>query len=253
MQITSALIHIHEQARRSYSDLRLENILLSGSDDVVMVDFEQRGLWCSFAAPEVSYLDYIHILSKSNAVPPEIKAKYDRLLREQIHDPIPRATDQYENPEHGYFEPWLCLSSAEKESAEVYMLGRVLWCIFEGLSCPETPIWISYEHESQLEFPNFRRTPEPVRELIAKCTASSWSWIDRGGAGGVVRRENKLVRRSVLGGQEPGVVDGPQVVQEEAKRWWSNVLEGNFFPVSPSLFRISLNCLALSSYATREV
>jgi len=39
-QITSALIHIREKGGRSYSDLRLDNILLSNEDDIVMVDFE---------------------------------------------------------------------------------------------------------------------------------------------------------------------------------------------------------------------
>ncbi|TQS32340.1 hypothetical protein Golomagni_07345, partial [Golovinomyces magnicellulatus] len=63
LQLASALLHHRETAGRFYPDLRLDNIVLSKTRDIVMVDFEQRGVWCEFAAPEVNALDFIKILA----------------------------------------------------------------------------------------------------------------------------------------------------------------------------------------------
>lgn len=47
-----------------------------------------------------------------------------------------KAARVYDNPDHGYYNTWASLSSPEQEAAEVFMLGKVLWCIFEGVISP---------------------------------------------------------------------------------------------------------------------
>lgn len=43
----------------------------------------------------------------------------------------------YNNPPLGYNVPWNSLSRQEHEYAEVYMLGRLMWCVWEGMSAPQ--------------------------------------------------------------------------------------------------------------------
>jgi len=101
---------------------------------------------------------------------------------------------EYSNLHHGYCVSWLCLDPIERESAEAYMLGRVLWCIFEGLSSPEIVVWQCYLHELNIEFPSYHRMPLRRRHSIDNCTqARGWESL------GVVRRGNSLVLRDVDG------------------------------------------------------
>jgi serine/threonine protein kinase len=218
-QITSALTHILESGF-TYSDLRLDNILLSENNDIVIVDFEQRGLWCSFAAPEVNYRDYIYTLARSDAVPPEMRMKYEELVAAHTITSQPKSKEKhrYDNPECGYWEPWWCLSRREQEFAEVFALGRVLWCLFEGVSAPEISVWTSYMHENPLSFPNYCRTPPELRQLIDSCTTMEKGFLDWG-SGGVVRRGNQLVLRE---GDEKS---SPDIIQEKASEWWKIVLK----------------------------
>jgi hypothetical protein len=41
IQLTEALLHVREKAKRFYSDIGLENLVLDENDDLVMVGFEQ--------------------------------------------------------------------------------------------------------------------------------------------------------------------------------------------------------------------
>ena len=40
-----------------------------------MVDFEQRGVWCEFAAPEVNAIDYIRHLAVDEEIPGRIRER----------------------------------------------------------------------------------------------------------------------------------------------------------------------------------
>jgi serine/threonine protein kinase len=214
IQLTSALVHIYEHGR-FYSDLRLDNILLSATEDLVMVDFEQRGVWCGFAAPEVNYLDQVYMLATDSTIPKSVKREYDMLLQRCLKGYEKLQEHVYQDPEHGYYIPWLCLSAKEQEAATVYMLGRVLWCIFEGLSNPEVAVWQSYPHESELEFPNYRNTPLNLRMLIDQCTKGR---NVSGNQGEIVRKGNSLVLREGNG------TDTMTEVQDKARRWWRKEL-----------------------------
>lgn len=217
IQLTSALIHIYDHGR-FYSDLRLDNILLSDNDDLVLVDFEQRGVWCAFGSPELNYLDYVFMLATDSNVAVAVREKYEALLKGSIPGYKALLGERYSNSEQGYFVPWSGLSGSEQEATIVFMLGRVLWCIFEGQSCPEVAVFASYSFESELEFPAFRNTPSKMRELIRQCTSGreiTDSWYK----GGVVRKGNRLALRT--GDRK----EGRKAVQAEATRWWKRELQ----------------------------
>lgn len=218
-QLTSALVHIRSQGRH-YSDLRLDNILLSDSDDVVLVDFEQRGVWCSFSAPEIAFLDYIVTMATSDdgEMPAEKREEYRGKLERYVPGWRDTRRKSYVANTDGYALGWFGLSAEEKESAMVYMLGRVLWCIFEGVSMPERAVWRTCRLESELTFPDYSRTPREMRRLIDACTVGR---IERGH-----EREPKIVRegsRVVL--RDGDGTETAEMVQKAAKVWWKAELE----------------------------
>lgn len=103
-----------------------------------------------------------------------------------------KANRPYDNPLEGYNIPWIYLTREEREYAEVYMLGRLLWCIFEGLSAPQQgAIWQSYHNEPEYDFPEFRRTPMYIRGLITECTKGRREQLSKR----IVRRGAKIVLR----------------------------------------------------------
>lgn len=260
-QLASALSHIRTRARTYYPDLRLDNVVMSDAGDAVMVDFEQRGVWCEFAAPEVNAVEYVRLLAVDDEIPAEVRERYAEMLRDLLLRPAgikslegiataaggdallvcpgPEREEYVGEGDSGqgswgfegagdaavgatgagngggYNIPWQCLNPAEQEAAEVYMLGRVLWCLFEGVCAPQVgAIWQSYRRESDLEFPSFRITPPPVRALIDECTRGRREPLSRL----VVRRGKRLVMRST--GEEDAAK-----VQTTASNWWAEEVE----------------------------
>ncbi|KAI0164715.1 hypothetical protein GGR57DRAFT_209516 [Xylariaceae sp. FL1272] len=212
IQLARALIHIRTRSSLYYPDLRLDNIVLSENLDAVMVDFEQRGVWCEFAAPEVNAIEYIRLIATDERMPHDVRAKYRRIMLELVPEFEELQKDQYTNPCNGYNTTWIALSSEEHEAAEVYMLGRVLWCIFEGVSGPQkAAVWQSYRWESDLEFPDYSRTPAAMRDLIDRCTRGR-----RPNLGSIIaRHQSQLVlRHQHVENQES------HQVQEAAKAFW---------------------------------
>jgi hypothetical protein len=102
--------------------------------------FEQRGVWCVFASPELNYLDYAFMLATDSNGPDATKEKYERLLEHYIPGYRALLGSEYRSSEHGFSVPWSSLNRAELEAAEVFMLGRVLWCKFKGRSYPEVAV-----------------------------------------------------------------------------------------------------------------
>ncbi|AEO70056.1 84972757-f77d-4ba9-afa7-d4e3b6a47f27 [Thermothielavioides terrestris] len=230
VQLASAVCHIRDRGGMFYPDLRLDNILLSASHDVVMVDFEQRGVWCEFSAPEVNAIEYVRILASdevseggrgpNRAIPEETRRLFAAILDRLLPDwNILQACEDYASPRpHDYPNyniPWLSLDETEQEAAMVYMLGRVLWCIFEGQSAPQTAaVWQSYRHEPDIEFPAFRLTPPKLRVLINHCTRGR-----RGALSSlIVRRGSRLVLRD-----QPN--SSPEAVLDVARKWWRDEVE----------------------------
>jgi len=228
-QLTSAVAHIRERGRMFYPDLRLDNILFSATRDIVMVDFEQRGVWCEFAAPEVNALEYMRILASDegeddgpgpNLVPGEARAAFvsilDKLLPgwdvlQSSEDYLSRRPYDYPN----YNIAWLALDESEQEAAMVYMLGRVLWCIFEGQSAPQkAAVWQSYRYEPDIEFPTYRLTPSPLRTLIDRCTSGRRDVL----SSLIIRQGSRLVLRGRKSSTAEEALD-------VAREWWKVEIE----------------------------
>jgi hypothetical protein len=202
-QITRALLHISKQTSGFYCDLRLDNILLSEADDVLLIDFEQRGVLPPFAPPEVNYIQYIDSMSRDTSIPSILRNKYRAIFSKYIEPKVTWDTKEF----NGYV-PWLCLSPSERDAAMVYMLGRVLWCIFEGVSAPEVATWMEYLHDPDFQFPDFCRTPLKLRDLVLECT-KGWNVMQR-----KVRRQGKYL--FVERGAERSFSE--EVVLEEMRR-----------------------------------
>ncbi|KAM7223152.1 ribosomal protein S6 kinase alpha-5 [Rhypophila decipiens] len=225
-QLASAVEHVRTRGHMFYPDLRLDNIVLSDSEDVVMVDFEQRGVWCEFGAPEVNCLEYTRILATNDTlaedadvsgIPDEVREHFAGILTKELPnwEDLQAREDYAPMFEGGYASynvPWLCLSPVEQEAAEVYMLGRMLWCIFEGQSAPQrAAVWQSYRWEPEIEFPEYRRTPAQLRDLIDRCTRGR-----RGNLSGLITRSAKS--ELVLRGRDGG---STEEVLAAAQKWWS--------------------------------
>ncbi|KAG5933052.1 hypothetical protein E4U53_001113 [Claviceps sorghi] len=220
-QLASALLHLHHVAHFFYPDLRLDNIVLSRSRDAVMVDFEQRGVWCEFAAPEVNAIEYVRLLAIDDDIDPCVQAGYADLLSRLLPgwQDMGQGED-YAWPSRGYNVPWSCLTRTEQEACEVYMLGRVLWCIFEASSAPQrAAVWLSYPWEPQVEFPGYTITPEPMRQLIDACTRGRRAGLSRL----IVRRQKKLVMRAL----ETTGTSTPEQVQRTASDWWASEIDAS--------------------------
>lgn len=235
-EICSAMIHIRSQAHTFYPDLRLDQIVFPADKKrPIVVDMEQRGVWCEFGSPEVNAIDYIMALAidddeedgdedNDNMAHSECCLQGSCPSRQRCRDIMHRLNpnykklrnpeDYYDNPPMGYNVSWICLSWNEQEYAGVYMLGRLLWCIFEGMSAPQRgAIWQSYHNEPDFEFPEFQRTPSELRSLIDQCTRGRRSQLSNY----VVRNCSKIVLRDDPKGQGT-----PAQIRSVAKDFWMN-------------------------------
>ncbi|KAG6173175.1 hypothetical protein E4U51_006113 [Claviceps purpurea] len=218
-QLSSALLHLHHVAHSFYPDLRLDNVVLSASRDAIMVDFEQRGVWCEFAAPEVNAIEYIRLLAIDDEIDSCVQSKYAAMLSELLPEwETMGHGEEYTWPSQGFNVPWSCLTRTEQEACEVYMLGRVLWCIFEACSAPQrAAVWLSYPWEPRVEFPNYTITPEPMRHLIDACTRGRQPGLSRY----IVRKQKKLVIREL----ERTETSTAEQVRSAANGWWAKEIE----------------------------
>ncbi|KAI0101665.1 hypothetical protein GGR51DRAFT_550966 [Nemania sp. FL0031] len=219
IQVTQALEHLRTRSSTYYPDLRLDNVVLSKDFDIIMVDFEQRGVWCEFAAPEVNAIEYMRLIAIDDRIPSEVALKYEDIMRELVPDYDRLQGDQYTNPDDGYNASWIALSPEEQEMAEVYMLGRLMWCIFEGVSGPQkAAVWQSYRWESNLEFPEYERTPPVLRELIDRCTRGA-----RPNLGSVIVRQHShlLLRRRPREDQDASQVQAAAMAYWVAELKWA--------------------------------
>ncbi|KAK0638636.1 hypothetical protein B0T16DRAFT_421473 [Cercophora newfieldiana] len=196
-QVISALIHINKHPAGFYPDLKPDNVVLRlsnsvpGQIDAVLLDLEQRGGWYSWSPPEVAYLEYLEVLvSGLEEEDPDVSQQ----IQQRFETKLPGWSagsqhDRYRNSDGGFSAPWLALLQKRKdgddldlERAQVFMLGKLLWCIFEGT--PFVRCGIDHEllqdnsstPETRLRFPEFRRTPQGLRDLIRRCTEGAPEW-----------------------------------------------------------------------------
>ena len=159
-----------------------------GSKTAVLIDFVQSRNVYSWAPPETYYMEWIaesgyEDLGCSDAVDQETRFKYFTLLerflsRRQHSTTVHGPPEKYDNPAHGWYYPWLASTTQEQEACEVYLLGKALYCLFEGLADHSIILGRSTTNEGEQLFPEFRRTPPPLRNLIKQCTAGAREWKD---------------------------------------------------------------------------
>ena len=190
--ITSALMHVISVPGNFYSDLRTDNIVLStksdGSETTVLIDFEQGRNVYNWAPREIYYMEWMAELgyadlSWSDAVKEETRLKYSTLLERflsirQHPTTFQGPPERYDNPPHGWYYPWLASTPQEQEACEVYLLGKALYCLFEGLADHSITLGRSTTNEGEQLFPEYRHTPLPLQDLIKQCTAGAREWKD---------------------------------------------------------------------------
>ncbi|KAI4177286.1 MAG: hypothetical protein LQ346_007711 [Caloplaca aetnensis] len=225
--ITSALLHIQSDWCGFYSDLKLPNIVLSSShkdSKAILVDFEQRGGWFSWSPPEVYYLDYLEYLAVFG--PMAEQATYRDKMHDLIPDWKPRSSkSKYVDCPHGYSTSWNHLTAEGHEAAVVYMLGKMLWCLLEGVGSMNGMIMNpeSFRDESsELVFPQFQHTPMRLRDCIRRCTAGAPEW--EGQKPCVEFRAGRVYPHGKTGtGTE--VMGTEAETQAAAKAWWATEMQ----------------------------
>ena len=220
-QITIALLHIHKcPVAKYYADLKPDNVMLTANGDVKIIDFEQRGGWASWIAPEVACIWYLTLIAKSTTIPSGITEHYKSALQRLV-DASPEAASSHD-------VAWTRLSPRERESAMVFALGKTLWCIFEQQPTIYTDAGRGMTREAATwtddgrswRFPEFKDTPQQIQGLIEKCTAGADEW-------------DKLRGRSVCFDFGRGIFvpvgdagstdEGSQLkTQKTAQKWWKN-------------------------------
>ncbi|KAF2493330.1 hypothetical protein BU16DRAFT_528638, partial [Lophium mytilinum] len=102
----------------------------------------------------------------------------------------------------------------------MYALGKVLWCIFEGLPSPDGAQSVESfleDFKQDQQFPEFRLSPPVIQQLIRRCTAGAPEWGKR--HPGVIRDGDQIVPW----GKRDCAVTATET-QEAATRWWREEL-----------------------------
>jgi hypothetical protein len=144
------------------------------------LDLKTKFRWAQQLARAVMDITYNKMGYHSSIKPNNILVNDDDSLR--LIDMEQRGNwDAFTAPEISYRNlidwhwGWTTMSWHERTMAEVYSVGKVLWCIFEGWShtkngsgeCWFVPI------DPGCEFPNLRQTPREVATLILDCVRGS--------------------------------------------------------------------------------
>ncbi|KAK4182651.1 hypothetical protein QBC35DRAFT_395550 [Podospora australis] len=267
-QVTEVLMHIDDHPAGFYPDLKPDNIVLrrrpplaSNRDsdgkepgeevvfDAVLLDLEQRGGWFSWSPPEIAYLEYFEILATKldGSRFGDLKQGIVRRLRACMTDWRPEIQNMlYQNSVGGFSAPWLALlrerlgipsppKSYKLERAQTFMLGKLLWCLFEGQARVRCGIDHEVLQENDLDlrghgFPEFRHSPHKIQELIKRCTAGAPEWDVTAAVEkkekylqrkGIVLRDGKLFPAEVKDGQEVSVEN----TMNAARQYWVEELE----------------------------
>jgi hypothetical protein len=226
-QLTSALLHVRDHGPGFYSDLKPSNVLLTrntaadGLTAPLLIDFEQRGSWYSWSPPEVQFVEFLDMLA-TKASSPCVRRRYGDMLRRCIAG---WSAEHQERPlmeaPQGYSLGWAALDRAGRRRAQMFGLGKLMWCVFEEV--PSCNTFVSIETlaegvDQRRRFPEFDKTPAELRELIRRCTVGAPEWSEDGFP--VQRRGGKLVpvesRASV---SSESVMDSVHV-QTLAREWW---------------------------------
>jgi hypothetical protein len=257
-QVTEALVHVNGLEKAGfYPDLKPDNIVLrrdpdTGMSDAVLIDLEQRGGWFAWSPPEVACLEYLEVLVGSPGMP--VGKARDQILgqlREYYGGPawLPGAnTRRYRDVDGGFSSPWLALLRDREaggqhgdllERAQVFLLGKLLWCVFEGqplvrcgidheLLRDSNPEYESKRSGRARAFPEFQQTPEGLRQLIRDCTAGAPEWdVGEPKLSGVVLRSGKLY--PAMSRARVGAVTAEDTLETARQFWQGEVNQARVF------------------------
>jgi hypothetical protein len=227
IQVCSALVHLKDSRGIYCSDLRPDNVILyrdqHEEECALLIDFEQRGNWYTWSPPEIYHLEHLQGLIGSTSVPNQQKRDYKKILRNANCEPkVLTVEHKYQPRPSGANGAWNSLSLDQQESATVYMFGKLLWCLFEGVSRVSSSdvVWSTGpDPDDALEFPRFQRTPECLRAIIMDCTKGAPEHERRFSA--VVRKGDVISLRS---SPPPGCDLGSGVLGP-SKKWWQEELK----------------------------
>lgn len=270
-EITSTLLHLQAQGT-FYSGIKYTNVVMRerwsglGVDEdkkenagcfalhPVIIDFDHRAGRYIWTPPEIHHSMHVEYLANASGhghmyVPEDIRARAANLMR--VHYSTwqserasrkrgYRSCWDHGEPLNGFSAPWLALSAEERDRAQVYMLGRLLWHLFEEVGAIDHCLHIEVFREAcdfdaaRSVFPEFSEgsdndgralTPEPIRGLIQKCTAGAPEW--QGKKPPLTYRKGRLwangSENGYAGAGEP--FEAEQAAQEAIRSWWVDELQ----------------------------
>ncbi|KAK4656470.1 hypothetical protein QC762_310490 [Podospora pseudocomata] len=242
-QLTEVLIHVNQHRFGFYPDLKPDNLVIRSDGkteevmDLVLLDLEQRGGWFSWSPPEVLYVEYMEILATWLDYE---HGQQKQRATERLQNCLGswEATSQstrYKDQDGGFSFAWKALlqerletNSKRLERAQVFMLGKLLWCLFEGearLRCGiDHEILQENDAQDAIGFPHFDSTPKHVQDMIRECTRGAPEWeVDekRGRKTGLTLKGGKLVQTKSISVDE--VTD--TATRKIARAFWERELE----------------------------
>lgn len=129
---------------------------------MLLVLEQDRNLY-NWAPPEIYYLEWVAELgsreyARTADLPAHIRAKYEAILDKYLkarcfQGPLKGRTDRYDNSANGWYWPWTTSTSTEQEAEMVYMLGKAIWCLFEGVGDADIVLGQSSTSDGQRRFP----------------------------------------------------------------------------------------------------
>ncbi|CAO2649319.1 Nn.00g067040.m01.CDS01 [Neocucurbitaria sp. VM-36] len=217
-QICDSLLHVVKHSLFC-SDLRLDNILLEKSGDeerCILIDLQMDRNIFSWSPPEMLSTEWIVETAFSRLLSAEQKQEYVELVElfttsRNLCSLSRQKPGNYDNAAVGWWFPWTWSTLQEREAGMVYLLGKVLWCLFEGEPLIGNILGRSLDRDMQLEFPDFVRTPPQVQQLIKEMTAGSREWS--GSRLGLYRRAGVLFPRG-----RSGINGEPEASFEDTQR-----------------------------------
>lgn len=226
-QLTSALLHVRNQPPKYFPDFKPNNIVFASSDEgdtsvsrLVLLDFEQRGTWYTWSPPEVRYVEYLELLALT-AGEKSVRERYISAVNTAFPWWTPTSRDRsLQDAKNGYNLAWASLKPHALAKAQVYALGKVLWCIFEGLPSPDGPQSVESfleDFKQDQQFPDMRVSPPVVQQLVQRCTAGAPEWGSH--LPGVIRDDDRIVPFG-----EQGCAVTASETQKAATRWWRDEL-----------------------------
>ncbi|KAI1506265.1 hypothetical protein F5X99DRAFT_128942 [Biscogniauxia marginata] len=226
-QVISALVHIKEKCNTFFSDLRPDNVLLDdagGHERLLLCDFEQRGNWHEWSAPEVYYRQYVENIRAELAGKTIKDTRLETLLDKYACAHVsPTAYTPAETPVQAKNRAWFALSPESQEKASVYSFGLFLYTVFEGQSNVRRNIMNKWPNDPEVEFPEFKLTPLVIRDIVMRCVTIQEESLLPPQAKRVVRVGGLLYPegQAFLNQDTDEAINS---VLETALRWWSTEL-----------------------------